>query len=447
MVVRPRREDSTKLESSRRRSHHNRAIARVREKRPSPIAEAIKRVIARVGDVVDAMVAAYQEQIPLYAKLAGSDLEAVRAASRLHALTILTRMAKGQPLTREELERLGELGRARFQQGFGLESLTEAYHIGAAVVADYLCQELQEICTAPSRLESLREQVRERVHRYSREAADAVTRSYLCARRDARATRGVRGQLLAGLLPGAGEGIPTTDTEAADSDIRWDTPHVVAVIDLDPPVEDREAREKWLTRIGEAIALKEPVPIDAGIWDSRFVLLAPLQEGMWNDTVASTAREALRSVHPLSSRAVVGIGGAAVGGEGIRESYREALQAVELLRTMSNRNVMTIEETVPYLFIRKSLPEARKLFERLIRPLVAYDRKRGQLLAVLGAYIELRGSVNGIAKLFHVHRSTVHYRLRLIQKLTGRRVQDPESLWLFKLGLGVHEILPAEIRA
>lgn len=143
----------------------------------------------------------------------------------------------------------------------------------------------------------------------------------------------------------------------------------------------------------------------------------------------------------------VGLGRTKRGIGGVRESYREAEQALGMSRRLGgDQRVAAFADLGLYrlLFAMHSHPELRAFYDDRVGALVEYDRRTGAgLMATLEAFFRCHGSPTEMAKLLHLHRNTVLYRLRRIEEVGQVRLSDPETRLGLHLCLRVGEVLAA----
>lgn len=81
-------------------------------------------------------------------------------------------------------------------------------------------------------------------------------------------------------------------------------------------------------------------------------------------------------------------------------------------------------------------PAVSSRLVRMIEPVVA----RSQLLAALRAFLAEDGNRAGAARRLLIHRSTLDYRLRAIQRLTGARPTTPHGVLTLDAALTAHAL-------
>jgi purine catabolism regulator len=84
-------------------------------------------------------------------------------------------------------------------------------------------------------------------------------------------------------------------------------------------------------------------------------------------------------------------------------------------------------------FLPRTLSESELTAERVLGPLIEYDRDQGtELIKTLQTYLECDRSPSRASELLFIHAQTVNYRIARIQELTGRSMRstgDVSELW------------------
>lgn len=84
-------------------------------------------------------------------------------------------------------------------------------------------------------------------------------------------------------------------------------------------------------------------------------------------------------------------------------------------------------------FLPRTLTESELTADRVLGPLIDYDREQGtQLIKTLQVYLECDRSPSRASELLFIHTQTVNYRIARIQELTGRSMRstgDVSELW------------------
>ena len=111
----------------------------------------------------------------------------------------------------------------------------------------------------------------------------------------------------------------------------------------------------------------------------------------------------------------------------IPDAVRESRWALETAHA-EGRSCAIYGDHVP-MFMPSTLAEGEAVVARVLGELLQYDVSPGaHLMDTLGAYLDANRSTQRCAAVLGVHKQTVVYRLRRIEALTGRRLQDVGDL-------------------
>ncbi|MEA2485878.1 MAG: hypothetical protein QOD46_989, partial [Actinomycetota bacterium] len=140
-----------------------------------------------------------------------------------------------------------------------------------------------------------------------------------------------------------------------------------------------------------------------------------------------------------------GMGGPALGLEGIRRAYLEAREALEIgLGLGLPGPVYYFDDLLLYHFLRTEPALVDRFIEETLGPLIAYDdRRRGELVKTMDAYFECDTSVKLAGQRLFAHPHTVTYRLKQIERLTSWSLRDPEDKLRLQLALRAHRLAQA----
>jgi purine catabolism regulator len=116
----------------------------------------------------------------------------------------------------------------------------------------------------------------------------------------------------------------------------------------------------------------------------------------------------------------------------VPDAAREALWAEAAARNLGGA-VARYGDATP-LFLPRTLGEAENAADRIMGPLLTYDREHGSdLIRSLRVFLEHNRSWQRSAEVLHVHKQTLVYRMRRVEELTGRSLRetgDVVQLWL-----------------
>jgi purine catabolism regulator len=121
----------------------------------------------------------------------------------------------------------------------------------------------------------------------------------------------------------------------------------------------------------------------------------------------------------------IACGGFHQGVEGLRYSFREAQQALEIGSRLMMRQPIWFDEVQLYLLLEHSgrSEELRDWFKRTLGLLVEYDlRNKTDMVQTLESYFDTGQKLQEAAQALHIHPNTLKYRLRRIEQVLG---QDP----------------------
>lgn len=141
------------------------------------------------------------------------------------------------------------------------------------------------------------------------------------------------------------------------------------------------------------------------------------------------------AVHPLQAVLGCSLGISAPLGSGVRvpEALREARLA--LAHSTSARRVVEYATALDESFwLPGDLQQAQRMFRQVIGSLADYDAQSGsQLIHTLRVFLEQNRSWQKSSQLLNVHKQTLIYRVRRIEEITGRSLDDTEgvvALWI-----------------
>lgn len=98
------------------------------------------------------------------------------------------------------------------------------------------------------------------------------------------------------------------------------------------------------------------------------------------------------------------------------------------------------------LFLPRTLGEAAMAAERILGPLIAYDADHAtELVQSLGVFLEHNRSWQRSAKVLHVHKQTLVYRMHRVEELTGRDLRETADVVQFWLALRALEFAHGEV--
>ncbi len=146
-----------------------------------------------------------------------------------------------------------------------------------------------------------------------------------------------------------------------------------------------------------------------------------------------TARPRTRGSAPADDGLVIGLS-APAGPTAAATAYRQAEQALSVARRRGR--VLVEHEQVAAGSVLPLLADdaVRAFADGLLRALYDHDATgRGDLVASLRAWLSRHGQWDAAAAELRVHRHTLRYRMRRVEEILGRSLDDPDvrmELWL-----------------
>lgn len=180
----------------------------------------------------------------------------------------------------------------------------------------------------------------------------------------------------------------------------------------------------------------------AGLVDGKVVLVCPGDGGAPMETM-DPLRQILQR-RSSDEEVSIGVGRAGGGIEGLRRSYREALDALVL-----GRQVFGPGRTVSYanLGLYRLLLDMREqcdvegYYHDVLGDLIAADTKGGgELIRTLDAFFASNCSPTEASTRLHIHRNTLLYRLQRIHAITKLDLNDAEVRLTLQVALKIHQI-------
>jgi hypothetical protein len=373
--------------------------------KPSPSRARIRRELAGDPRVVEAVVAAIHEQVPVYAALDDSRLPEVRAIAAWGLDRLLHLWATDSALDPADLRRFRGIAAARAADGRPVQAVLRAYRVAATVLTDEIAARAPDLAAADAF--ALARMLLNALDTLSEEMATAyaATSEDLAGDRD-RALR----LLLDDLIAGRHASVSALTDRSARLGVHLPDPYCLLVAE---PAAEGGADMSYEAATALADALNGTAACLSTIRGSRAVLLFPA--------------EAVERAGAVLDRQAWH--GCAVTGEGLDRvavAHRLAADALDTAPAHAHRpgRVLTDADAHVLALLAGHPAAAPDHIARLVLgPLT--DPGQGHLLAALTAYIDT-GSANAAARELHLHPQSLRYRLRRIHELTGR---DPRDAW------------------
>ncbi|MBO4258278.1 PucR family transcriptional regulator [Streptomyces griseorubiginosus] len=249
--------------------------------------------------------------------------------------------------------------------------------------------------------------------------------------------RAVAGDLYGGLLDAPFRMIVAESAPAVrmsvDSHAHLETARTgTDAVGADPLAALAEAAESAAARAGEALLVVpdgERLMVLAADEGAVLAACADFAAGL-EAARTGAAREQLGGEE---DELVVGVS-APVGPIAVAAAYKQAEQALSVARRRG-RVYVAHEQLASGSVVPLLADDAVKAFaDGLLRPLYEHDATgRGDLVASLRAWLSRHGQWDAAAADLGVHRHTLRYRMRRVEEILGRSLDDPDvrmELWL-----------------
>ncbi|MEA2506618.1 MAG: hypothetical protein QOH48_1236 [Actinomycetota bacterium] len=394
----------------------------------------IERFLGRLDEVVDRCTDAINDTIPSYKRAGGPLMEDVREAVRENVANLSQVLSQARDVRKDELEAIERVGARRAEAGIPLDDVLHAYRTVSRVCWDALAEECRGF---PGDALEATIELAQAILRYTDVISTAVAEAYARALRAiVREQEGARREFLADLLYG---------TEAAPDDILrrahtfgYDLSlSYIALLGIGPA--GASMKEAAIASAAANVlpqAGGDPIVLQRA---DQTIALVPGDPAIDPSTVPE------KLVGELGDDWHFGMGGPALGLEGIRRAYLEAREALEIgLGLGLPGPVYYFDDLLLYHFLRTEPALVDRFIEETLGPLIAYDdRRRGELIKTMEAYFECDASVKLAGQRLFAHPHTVTYRLKQIERLTSWSLRDPEDKLRLQLALRAHRLAQA----
>lgn len=399
-----------------------------------PVEEIIARFLTRLEEVVEACAAAIWEVVPSYGRSGDPLLEDVREAVRANVATLSQGLSAGREVGREELDAIEKVGARRAEASIPLDDVLHAYRTVSRVCWDILAEECR--ASDGDALEATIE-LAQAVLRYTDQISTAVAEAYSRAQRAiVREQEGARREFLSDLLYGS-EASPEdilgrAHTFGYDLSLSY-----VALVGMGPGKDSR--KEALVSAAASNAAINssgDPIVLQKA---EQTIALLP------SDPFGDATLVAEKVAGELGRGWRFGMGGPELGLEGIRRSYLEAREALEIGNALDIEGpVYRFDDLLLYHFLRVEPGLIDRFVDQMLGPLIAYDdRRKGDLIKTIDAYFDADGSVKSAGAKLFAHPHTVTYRLKQIEKLTGWSLREPEHKLRMQLALRAYRLAHA----
>ncbi|AGT31798.1 PucR family transcriptional regulator [Geobacillus genomosp. 3] len=172
-----------------------------------------------------------------------------------------------------------------------------------------------------------------------------------------------------------------------------------------------------------------------GTVENQYILIAPAARekknpekywSEWQQRISRWIKE-----EKASYRAFFGIGGKTASIGNYYVSYRQAVQALQvMLRNFPRKSVAFFDELGAYTVLHhlKETEAAGLFVDKYLGPLLRHcSGRNADWLQTVRVFLECNGHVTETAERLYIHRSTLQYRLEKIEDMLGFSLQDAEQ--------------------
>ena len=139
-----------------------------------------------------------------------------------------------------------------------------------------------------------------------------------------------------------------------------------------------------------------------------------------------------------------GIGRVAKNLQGIPQTFREAQQALEIGRRLFGEGKLhSFARLGIYrlLFYLDGHDELLSFYQETLGPLLQHDsRNDGTLIETLEGFFQCNGNLSETARMMHLHRNSLLYRLGRIEEILGHTLEDAELRLSLQIALKIHHL-------
>lgn len=335
--------------------------------------------------------------------------------------TVVEAAASGRRLNRSELEESRDLGAVAAEAGVPLRSLMDLYLSSAWRLWEHL-PAVRLAQRDPAGVVHAGQAMLRAVD----DAVAALAEGYqLARRRVAQTQEQLRQSFVDALLEGGDVG--ELLERGAGFGLTLTGPHVVAVATRSTPFVEGSALVRSADR-----ALHDRGVDAESIVVARAGLLVAIA-AVADDRGAREAVDRLTVVLggiPLGQEPgwQLGVGQPGVGPMGVRSSYEEATEALDLAGRLGLTSpVVHASDLLIYTVLLRDRSAVTALIERLLSPLLEARGGAAPLLETLAAYFAVGGNTAAAARRLHLSVRAVTYRLDRIAQLTGQDPADPAN--------------------
>jgi PucR family transcriptional regulator, purine catabolism regulatory protein len=227
------------------------------------------------------------------------------------------------------------------------------------------------------------------------------------------------------------------------------SPHLIVLVDTDEQADGAEAAQEVKERlhwtVDEFMARHDVLCISASRSDSVVILVQPGK---------MDAREIIRLAGELQAvigemlpevSVSVGIGRPHRQLIDLRQSYYEASYAIKIRKLKGEPRVIASFDDLGSYGLLLGLQDTLSLevfYDSVLGKLQEYDEQNSSdLVKSLACFLEANGHWGDAAEKLYVHRHTLRYRMKRVEEITGRDLNQSQDRMEFWLALKAKELI------
>ena len=230
-------------------------------------------------------------------------------------------------------------------------------------------------------------------------------------------------------------------------------PHLIVLVDVDGGDGEGEGanvvapdiKERLHWAVDEFMARRDVLFISASHADSVVILLQPGK--LDTKAVLALAAELQESILQLLPEitASVGIGRPHRQLIDLRQSYYEASYAIKIRKLKGEPGVIASFDDLGSYGLLLGLQDTLSLevfYDSVLGKLQEYDEQNtSDLVKSLACFLEANGHWGDAAEKLYVHRHTLRYRMKRVEEITGRDLDQSQDRMEFWLALKAKELI------
>ena len=227
------------------------------------------------------------------------------------------------------------------------------------------------------------------------------------------------------------------------------SPHLIVLVDIDEADGDGEAaldvKERLHWTVDEFMARRDVLGISASRSDSVVVLVQPgKMDAREVIGLAGELQAVIAEMLPEISVSV-GIGRPHRQLIDLRQSYYEASYAIKIRKLKGEPRVIASFDDLGSYGLLLGLQDTLSLevfYDSVLGKLQEYDEQNSSdLVKSLACFLEANGHWGDAAEKLYVHRHTLRYRMKRVEEITGRDLNQSQDRMEFWLALKAKELI------